>query len=270
LALLFAAAVWAQALAQTSPSPSASAQNQTASSNSAANLLVDQLVENDERNRATLPSLTARESILSKFDEIVVFGRSSDKAEATVRMVRKSPSEPLTQIRQYTALNGKPVKPGQHIVLPLDMIDSFSDIQSLFFSVQNRVCYSFTLGTHPTRDASLELSMTFNPDAATLPHCASLPKGRTGVARIDPTTHQLTRLEYTTSKGAEPDHPSAFTSVDYAPVKLGDKTFWLPAVETAHVVIDKTPLKWVSHYSDYHQYASSVTILPAGSEPQTP
>jgi hypothetical protein len=186
-------------------------------------------------------------------------------------MVRKSPGEPLTQIRQYTALNGKPVKAGQHILLPLDMIDSFSDIQSLFFNVQNRPCYSFVLAARLNPDAPFELSMTSSQDAATLPQCASGPKGRAGMARIDPATHQLTHLEYTTPvRNAGPDHPPAFTSVDYVPVKLGDKTFWLPAVETARVVIDKTPLKWVSHYSDYHQYASSVTILPPASGAPTP
>jgi hypothetical protein len=266
LLLLCGGLLTIQVRGQTASAPSPSTQNSLAAAKSAADQLVDQLVQNVERYRATLPSLTAHESIVSKFDEVVFFGRSVYKAEATVRMVRKSADEPLKESRLYTAFNGKPIAPGQQPRLPITLGDDFSDIPSDFFSTSNRHCYEFTLSPHP-KDAPLELLISPNPDAATLPQCISAPKGRTGMVRVDPATLQLTHLESTTPMpNAEPNHSPAFISADYAPAKVGDKIFWLPATVIFRVVIGKDPMEWISHYSDYHQFTATATILPTTPE----
>jgi hypothetical protein len=69
---------------------------------------------------------------------------------------------------------------------------------------------------------------------------------------------------------AEPNRYLTFISVDYAPFKVGDKTFWLPAIVMARAVFNKHPKKWVSRYSDYHLYTASAKILPGTPEGATP
>ena len=274
LPLFFAAVACVHVPAQASPSPVLATQSQPASAESDTDLLVDKLVENATLNRATLPSLAAHESIVSKVDEVVFFGKSVYKAEAAVRMVHKSMGGPMEESRQIMVLNGKAVAPNEQAHLPFDFVDDFDDFQTEFFSAQHRRCYNFTLAPHSNRSVPLELSITPRSDAAPQLQCTAAEKGLAGMVRIDPSAGQLTHLEFTLPvAAAEPIHHPTFLSVDYAPAKVGDKTFWLPTTVIAHWVGGadrKTPFAWVSRYSDYHQYTASVTILPATPQPETP
>jgi hypothetical protein len=256
---VFIAGVWLQASAQVPAPPAAS--THAAAANLTADRLVDELVENAARDHATLPSLTAHESIVSKVDEHVVFRKNTAKAEATVHIVRKSPEGAWTEDRQFTVFNGKPVAPNTRVQLPFDLENSFDDVQSFFFSVQNRPCYNFALAARVGKEAPLELTITPVSKVATQSQCIA----RSGVARIDPATHRVTHLEFTNPTGP---NSSFFSSVDYAATQVGYKLFWLPSVVTTRVVIGKTPNEWTARYSDYHQYTASVTILPADSNTQ--
>lgn len=257
--LFFIAGAWLQASAQVSI-PSA-ASTQTATANLAADRLVDELIEYGTHDHATLPSLTAHESIISKVDEHVVFGKNTAKAEATVHIVRKSPEGPWTENREITVLNGRPVTPNTRVFLPFNLEGGFNDIQSLFFSALNRPCYNFTLAAR-SQDALIELTITPAPDAAANTQCLA----RSGIARIDPATHHLTHLEFSTP--ARTNSSLFFNSIDYAATKVGSRTLWLPSIVTTHVVIGKTPNEWSARYSDYHQYTANVTILPADGKTQ--
>jgi hypothetical protein len=257
---VFIAGVLLQASAQVPAPPAAS--TQAAAANPTSDRLVDELVENAARDHATLPSLTAHESIVSKVDEVVVFGKNTAKAEATVRIVRKSPEGPWTENREITVLNGKPVTPNTRTFLPFNLTEGFNDTQSLFFSVQNRPCYNFALAARAGQDAPLELTITPFSEVATRTQCIV----HSGVARIDPETHHLTHLEFTNPAGT--NSSQFFGTIDYAATRVGDKIFWLPSLITARVVIGKTPYEWSARYSDYHQYAVTLTILPADSNTQ--
>jgi hypothetical protein len=95
-----------------------------------------------------------------------------------------------------------------------------------------------------------------------MPKCHPGLEGLTGIARVDPATHQLTHLEYTTP--TQVGHTAPFGSTDYSPDRIGDKTLWLPAVTAASWAEDnaKVHLHTTIHYSDYHQYTATSTILP--------
>ena len=80
ICLLSIALAWLQTSAQP-PGPSA-ASAQITPANPTLDQLVDELVENAARDRAMLPSLTARESIVSKVDEFAFHGKTQVKAEA--------------------------------------------------------------------------------------------------------------------------------------------------------------------------------------------
>jgi hypothetical protein len=260
VSLILIVGAWLRGSAQPPAPPAAS--TQTAAANLTADRLVDELVENAARDHATLPSLSAHESIISKVDEHVVFGKNTAKAEATVHIVRKSPGGDWTEDREFTVLNGKPVAPNTRVSLPFNLENSYNDTESLFFSVQNRPCYNFALATQTGHDAPLELTITPVSGAGTLAQC----QGYSGMARIDPATHHLTHLEYNHPAGTS--YSLWFHSIDYAATKVGDRTFWLPSLATTRVVIGKTPDEWSARYSDYHQYTASVTILPADRNTQ--
>jgi hypothetical protein len=248
----------AQLSAQSSPNAPSPQANLT------ADQLVDQLVENARAYRATLPSLAAHETILSKTSAVVVFGKSAVQAEATMRVMRKTPGGQLEESREFTTVNGKPHAAGKPVALPLTVQGAFDDFPAAFFDRENVPCYSFVLGPHLHPDALLTLSISLSPQAAALSQCKGISAALTAIAQIDPTARQLVHLERTFP--AEPEETKArilFMSIDLAPTKIGRTTFWLPTIFNASAVDGKARLEWASHYSDYHQFTATSTILPA-------
>jgi len=71
---------------------------------------------------------------------------------------------------------------------------------------------------------------------------------------------------------AAKSHLAPFASVDIAPAKIGDSTFWLPTLVVGTFNNGKVKGKFVAHYSDYHRFTGSVSLLPGVTEidPQTP
>ena len=228
-----------------------------------ADQLVDQLVESASLYQTTLPSLNAHESIESKSSWLIY--RPHATAEATVHIAHNAAGTML-ESRQYTMLNGKPVAVDQHVTLPADVTDDFNyNIQAMVFTHKLRGCYNFSLESQAVPGAPLDLRISFKPDGVA--HgCPARLNGLTGVARVDPAAHQLIHLELNIPNGpGEPYFRILSASNDYAPVKIGDKTFWLPTATAEDLVNNRNKAKghFTVHYSDYHQYTASVTILPA-------
>jgi hypothetical protein len=217
-------------------------------------------VENAASFRATLPSITAHETIESDSSNHLVF-RSRAKAEATMRVMRKTPDGPLEESREITTLNGKPVAPGKHVDLPTILGGGFGGLAGFFFTSKNRHCFNYSLIPKEVPDGTLELRITLSPDAASFSHCPKVSVS--GVALVTSETHQLTHVERSLpNEEAFPIHHWPFSSVDLAPIKVGDKTFWLPTTVTGHIVVGKERADWVSHYSDYHRFTVTANILP--------
>jgi hypothetical protein len=194
---------------------------------------------------------------------VVVFGKSAVQAEATMRVTRKAPDGQLEELREFTTVNGKPHPAGKPVALPLTIQGAFDDFPAAFFDRENVPCYSFVLGPHLRPDAPLTLSIRPGPQAAALPQCKAIPADLTAIAQIDPATQQLVHLERTFPAGPEEAKSRMlFVSIDLAPTKLGQTTFWLPATFSANAVSGKDRLQWTSHYSVYHQFTATSTILP--------
>jgi len=237
---------------------------------SPADVLVDQIVENYAALRATLPSLTAHETVETHATRGILWQNTS--GEGTVRMLRASSGGGLKETHEMTVLNGKPVAPNQQKAQaqlqkgPVQPSDGFFGVQDAFFSRRYRPCYTFTLAPQPAHDGAIELRFASSPEYASLPKCIPGSEGLTGIARIDTATHQLTHLEYATP--TQVGHTAPFASTEYAPARIGDKTFRLPAVTAASYAADnaKAHLHTTIHYSDYHQYTATSTIVPADPE----
>jgi hypothetical protein len=54
--------------------------------------------------------------------------------------------------------------------------------------------------------------------------------------------------------------------VDLAPAKVGDDTFWLPTVVIGRANKGAIHAQFTAHYSNYHRYAASITLLPGATE----
>jgi len=255
-ALLVLTAVFRQAPAQT-PAPAE---------------LIDQLVANAEQYRATLPSLTADETISS----VVSYrGILPDKvqATATLRAIRPAPGEQIQESRQYLTINGKPFDPAKKSNPPYTLFGGFGGFQEMFFTAGHKRCFLFTLLPDQGTGGSIQIAIAARPDMAGMPGCDVTRSGLTGLIRLDPQTHHIVHLERTIPDDqTEHTNLAAFASVDLAPTRVGDDTFWLPTT-----VIGRSPKRairgeCIMHYSNYHRYTASMKLLPGATEvdPPTP
>lgn len=247
-----------------------SAQSSTVTPPPQANLTADQLVEhlvaNAEVYLATLPSLTAHETIASKTSEVFsFFGKNVVHAEATIR-ARKASNGVMEESRQIASVNGKLFAPDKSVGFPMSLSGGFGGFAAEFFTRQHRPCFAFVLTPDRLAYEPFELAISLSSDATAHPECDPGWEGFTGMARIDPATLQLLHLERSFPETAVTGkHRLTFCSVDLAPAKLGQKTFWLPTTLIGHAQNGKIRLDWASTYSDYHQFAASSTILPVSA-----
>jgi hypothetical protein len=65
------------------------------------------------------------------------------------------------------------------------------------------------------------------------------------------------------------DHNVLTVAIDYGPVELGGKTYWLTKTVTSDCKDKKKPihLHYEAHYTNYHRYAATTTILPGDPAP---
>jgi hypothetical protein len=228
--------------------------------------LIDQLVANAERYRVTLPSLIADEAIVS---EASFMGLLPDKTSAlgTFRVLRGEPDQPLQESRQITTLNGKPVQPGAKVRLAFTLFGGFGSFQEMFFTSAHRACFDFSLLEPPAKDGTLRIAVVSRPSAQWPAGCPTTFQGVTGLVRVDPITHQLVHMERTVSSDAHiRGNLAPFASVDLAAAKIGDDTFWLPTVVVGRATRSGIHAQFIAHYSNYHRYTASITLLPGATE----
>jgi len=228
--------------------------------------VLDSLVANAEQYRATLPSLTADEHISSEASFLGIF-KDHAEAQATMRVIRASPGKPLQESRQIAVMNGKPVEPGKTAKLPVTLFGGFGHFQDMFFTPQHRVCFSFTLLPEPGPDGTLQIGIAGPAAIPAQPGCQQDREGLTGLARVDRATGQLVHLERTIPENvAAKGNLAPFASIDCAPTKVGDETFWLPTVVIGRVQSGKIRGQFIAHYSNYHRYTASIKLLPGATE----
>jgi hypothetical protein len=260
LLLLSFSALNTHAPAPTSNAPLSAPQVKSSAIKSDADELVDRLVQNATALHSILPSITAHEVVHTDTSR-GIFRRHS-QGEGTVRVSRVASGGSLKETHEMTGRDGKPIASDDQKGAA-QLADGFIGPQDMFFSRRNRPCFSFALAPQPTKDDPLLLHIGLSPEYASLPQCPSGLQGLTGIALVDPATRQLTHLERTIP--AAGDALVRVVSTDYAPSSVGDKTFWLPALTLSSGAQGKTRVFTAVYYSDYHQYAATVTVLTAAS-----
>jgi hypothetical protein len=177
--------------------------------------------------------------------------------------------EPFTEWRDIQTIDGRPAPKGQQVTGPFLFGGGFSSILIEIFSPENSQYFNYkVIGTERVDDkAAVIVKFETRKGHDALLHrelfgTQYVMKG-SGKAWIDLSSMNVLRLEI---QYLDPPMPEGVLSlaVDYAPVVIQEKTFWMPKTVTAEQTIPnpKVPVggQYVAEYSNYQEYKVSVRI----------
>jgi hypothetical protein len=236
---------------------------------SALDKLLSRVEANTEQYKASVPSFLCDEHIVSQ-----ELRDGKLKHETTVDAlfrVNRSASQAgnLDESREVKAIDGKPSSGGK-INMPISFTGGFSRALAKFLSADHRQCFDYQPDlTHATSPGSEAFTFTAREAALKEAACTSIQSGTTGKFVIDSATSEVSHIERTVPYPVGKDRSVLGTAaVDFAPVTLNGKNFWLPSVISASTT--ETPktdaFRFTAHYSNYHRFAASSTILPTTSD----
>ena len=228
------------------------------------NEILPRIEANTESYRATVPSFICDEHITSQ-----ELHGGKLKRETTVDAefsVLRSPSKTgiLDESRETKKIDGKP-SGNSKIKMPLSFSGGFSGALTKFLSADHRECFDYREDA-PTVSSTTAIAVTFVARDAALkePSCQTIQQGTTGKFVVDVASMQVIHIERTVPNPIGKDQAVLGTaSVDYAPVLLNGKSFWLPTTITAFTT--ETPktngVRFTARYSNYHRFASTSKIV---------
>jgi hypothetical protein len=246
--------------------------------------LVDRLYAYAEQYRATLPSLSCDERVVSqqvRFDGKVKW---QVRVEGTMRDLRKTPPDPFdpfTEQHTFVKVNGKPVRAmaGGDANLPYFIQGFFANLIG-FHHVELKDCFDFRVtplkngkGKAVPGQVQVEVDRKAEPPAAA---CRTIIAGTHYMVIADPETGRIRHSERTIPAEAAVERNEAyFASIDYAPQQFGDRTFWLPAKSSAHDPAGTGRME--AAYLNCHRYTGEMRIVrdagpdvaPGAPQPQT-
>ena len=228
--------------------------------------LLSQIEVNTERYSTTVPSFICNEHILSQ-----EFHEGKMKRETTVDAVfsvarSTSKANTLEESREAKLIDGKPAA-SKKMTMPLSFSGGFSGALTKFLSSDHRSCFEYAAdASMPSPKGTAAFTFVAKPAATKDPSCASIQPGTTGKFTLDTASMQVTHIERTVQNPVGKDQTVLGTAaVDYAPVILNGKSFWLPTTITAFTTeTSKTnSVRLTAHYSEYHRFTTTATIFPA-------
>lgn len=213
----------------------------------------------------TVPDLLAEEHVVS-----TVAGRfvreKKTKSDSIFRLRRGVAADHTIELNE--SREPKTMKDREQQVDGPSMISGVFSYAQLDLSPELKGCYEYRLApdTHRYNVATLVVEYKLKPGLPTYAKCP-VQEPVSGRAYIDAATMQILRMEqelpkhdvYRGSRGV-------WTwSIDYAPVMLGGKQFWLPNTISSRSSADKQDIVWtyVATYSKYHLLEVHSKILPA-------
>jgi hypothetical protein len=229
------------------------------------NQWLSQIEANTERYSATVPSFICNEHILSQ--EI---HEGKIKRETTVDGVfsvtrSTAKANTLEESREVKLIDGKPAA-SKKTTMPLSFGGGFSGALTKFLSSDHRSCFEYAADSStPSRKDTAAFTFVAKSAAAKDPNCASIQPDTTGKFTVDTASMQVIHIERTVQNPIGKDRAVFGTAaVDYAPVTFNSNSFWLPSSITAFTTeTSKTnSVHFTAHYSEYHRFASTATIVP--------
>ncbi|MBB5344725.1 hypothetical protein [Tunturibacter empetritectus] len=235
--------------------------------------ILSRIEANTEQYKSTVPSFLCDEHITS---QEIHNGQLKHETtvEALFRVTRSpSPDGIVAESREVKSINGKPSSI-KKLNMPISFSGGFSGALAKFLSADRRECFDYQSDrSFPVSPGIEAFTFAARESAAKQPACASIQPGTTGKFVIDSATAQVTHIERTVPNPVGKDQAVLGTaSVDFAPVTLNGRSFWLPTTIVAFTT--ETPktnaFRFTAKYSNYHRFAASSTILPTTSDTTQP
>jgi hypothetical protein len=220
--------------------------------------------------RTLIPSFISDESVLSqRFDGEKL--KDEMKVESSFEVVRQGSGNNLRETRIENLVNGHAPK-NQKVTPPFTFKGGFADV--IGFSESK--CDDYRFAESPKAGNPIVVLASRKPPSNDRPSTCSPPIDAIK-AFIDPETFQVLRIEDTVQDvgtgivGHLPfvpmpsSHNVLTFSVDYMPIELGGKTFWLTKTVTADWKDKNKPIRLhnEAHYTNYHRFTGTATIIPA-------
>lgn len=229
---------------------------------------------NTEQYKASVPSFLCDEHIVSQEIHNGKLRRETT-VDALFRVTRAtSQTGVLSESREVKAIDGKPSSSSSRLKMPITFTGGFSGALAKFLSADHHECFDYAPdpAASTPKGGTAAFIFTAREAAAKAPACASIQPGTTGKFVIDSATTQVTHIERTVPYPIGKDRDVLGTAaVDFAPVILSGRSFWLPFMVSAST--SETPktnaFRFTAHYSNYHRFAATSTILPAASDAST-
>jgi hypothetical protein len=235
--------------------------------------ILQHLEDNLSDYLANVPSLFCDEHVVSDIDlpnRKRIFRTTTD----SVFSLRRSTEKPQTfkESREVRRVNGVPAGGGT-LRGPAVFTGAFSGALSVVSLKMSR-CYDYTLETSGQLGDTpvIAISYAIRRGALADRTCPG-PERESGRAWVDPVTFHLLRIEMRTpNHKMDPGTLALWTwAVDYAPITLDNKQFWMPKTISTKALANDIPVSWSfsGDYSNYHKLTvTSHIITDVGDNPQ--
>ena len=237
--------------------------------------ILAQLQTNIDSYLSSVPSFFCDEHVDSSMEQTNYQGELITATDSIFR-IRRSGEGNATQLvesREVKAVNHKRPKSGDTITGPAVFRGAFTNgvrIASTDFAS----CYTCDRVADEKAGGKMAIVLLYTAPTESLLQ-RGCPEIRAGRIFIDPTTFHLLRVE-----ARVPDHEITHGvfglwtwSIDYAPVVLDGRTFWMPKAVQSEAIPNDRKLAWsfVARYSNYHKLeVTSHIITDVGNNPPPP
>lgn len=250
--------------------------------------ILQRLQANVDQYQALVPSFFCDEHVVSTI--VPDPTNASTVTDATFRLKRVPNPDAegktiLEESHEVKRVNGRPAT-GDTVGGPGFLRGAFSNGLALV-SASQQVCMRYTLGPMRKNNSSdptmIQFAIQFaSVPAANRPRECGMQEDVNGRVLIDPETMQVTHLEFTAPRHFIGTAASPFpgydaspivgrwdVTVEYAPVLLGGKSFWLPTKVSDRMRSNFVQNRWSydASYSNYHKLEVTSRIVPASEAP---
>jgi hypothetical protein len=246
--------------------------------------ILQRLQENLDQYKARIPSIFSDEHVVS-----YVAGASGTRLNTTVtdsnfrlkRILNPDDTTTLEESHEVRMVNGRPAT-GDTVAGPIYLRGAFSNGLALV-SLSQQACTQLML--KPIKPKKPYILEFVSVPASERPRDCLLQEDNSGRVLIDPATMQIKRMEFraphhligpsfnlSSGQGAAPFTGQWNVSVDYAPVLLGSKSYWLPTKISqrmlgSSIMKETSDVLWnewsyEATYRNFHKLEVTSRILP--------
>ena len=219
---------------------------------------------------ASLPDFVCDERVQSSRLTNGAAVKTSAAESHFVGVQRKSPGggSQYEETREVIRVGDQPAKKGARLKGPFILNGGFSGAVNSTFHADIAQYRSYRLENSEELNGKSMVVIGFSTKQGQTQIRAMCGRGGfiqtdTGKAWIDPASMQIARLDYTISN-TPGKYPSWFVSVEYGPVTIGDKTFWMPKnvrSEMRQKSTEDPAMRFLAEYSNYRKFQVSSGIV---------